>query len=121
MTGRTGRERENMKTAMHVLLVTLVATGLGGWPAARPLWAADPSGVSASAPGGPYEVFGLHSDDMLVIRAAPDVMSPSIGWVAFDARDVQVLEVSQAGVWGRVSREGTDGWVAMRHLRAPAP
>lgn len=81
------------------------------------------SGIATSgyavSPGGPYEVFGLHSDDMLVMRAAPDVLSGVVGWIAYDAVDVDLLAVSQDGVWGKVRRDGVDGWVAVRHLRPP--
>lgn len=76
-------------------------------------------GDPATAVGGPYEVFGLHSDDMLVMRAAPDVLSGVVGWIAYDAADVHVLEVAGNGAWGRVLRDGQGGWVVLRHLRAP--
>lgn len=80
--------------------------------------AAELGGAHATTPGGPYEVFGLHSDDMLVMRRAADVLSAPFSWITYDARDVVVLEVSKDGIWGRVERDGETGWVMMRHLRA---
>jgi hypothetical protein len=80
--------------------------------------AAELGGAHATTPGGPYEVFGLHSDDMLVMRRAADVLSAPFSWITYDARDVVVLEVSEDGIWGRVQRDGETGWVMMRHLRA---
>jgi hypothetical protein len=78
---------------------------------------ADAQTADAGAPVGPLMVVGLHSDDMLVMREGPDVLAKAIGWIAFDARDVMILEVSADGTWGRVAREGREGWVAMRHLK----
>jgi hypothetical protein len=66
---------------------------------------------------GPLMVHGLHSDDMLVVRDAPDVLGKALGWIAYDTHDVVVLEVSADGASGRVSREGLDGWVQMHFLK----
>lgn len=107
-----------MQTVPNVMRALALGLFLGGAGAAL---AADDRGSAAQSAGGPYEVFGLHSDDMLVIRAAPDVLSAPIGWIEYDARDVMVLEVSGDVVWGRVARAGTEGWVMLRHLRSPAP
>ena len=100
-----------MSPLMHRLAPLCLAFALG---LPHALGAQTPEG---GAPLGPLMVFGLHSDDMLVMRDGPDVLAKAIGWIAYDARDVMILEVSGDGTWGRVAREGREGWVAMRHLK----
>ena len=87
---------------------------LAAWALALPAGAADLPALHA--------VTGVGSGDVLNIRAAPSAGAARLGALAPDARDVEVVELSPDGRWGRVNAGEGSGWVSLRYLAAqPGP
>lgn len=63
-----------------------------------------------------FGVSGVAADDVLNIRAAPDAASDRIGSLGSDEINVEVLELSENGRWGRIALPEGNGWVSMRYL-----
>jgi len=63
-----------------------------------------------------HRVTGVASDDVLNIRAEPDATAPIIGQLRPDAREVEVMALSDNARWGLVNTEGQSGWSSMRYL-----
>ncbi|MFO7804140.1 MAG: SH3 domain-containing protein [Paracoccaceae bacterium] len=76
------------------------------------------SATVASAQSFPwvYNVTGVAEDDRLNIRAAPDGDSAILGDYYAYAVNIEVLETTPDGRWGKVGADGRNGWVAMRFL-----
>jgi len=67
-----------------------------------------------------YDVTGVAHDDVLNIREEPSANTPVIAELAFNARDIEVVDVTEDARWSLVNAMETSGWVAMRYLM-PAP
>jgi uncharacterized membrane protein len=69
-----------------------------------------------------HDVQGVATNDVLNLRTSPDAGSAIVGMLAPAARDVEVVEVTADGTWGRVHAGEASGWAAMRFLaRQPGP
>jgi uncharacterized membrane protein len=65
-----------------------------------------------------FDVTGVDAGDVLHIRALPDANSAPIGSYGPDATGVEVVDMSDDGLWGAVAINGEPGWVSMRFLQA---
>lgn len=65
-----------------------------------------------------YRVVDVAADDVLNIRAEPSAEAPVIGSFPPGRTDVEVLEITPDGAWGRVGTPEGNGWVSMRYLAA---
>jgi len=76
------------------------------------------SATVASAQSFPwvYNVTDVAEDDRLNIRAAPDAGSAILGDYYAYAVNIEVLETTPDGSWGKVGAGGRNGWVSMRFL-----
>ena len=63
-----------------------------------------------------FHVKGVASDDVLNVRAEPDASATILGDYGPYTINIEVLELSTDGKWGKVGLGETDGWVAMRFL-----
>jgi uncharacterized membrane protein len=63
-----------------------------------------------------FNVTGVASNDVLNIRQAPDATTTILSSFAYNARDVEVIGLSENGRWGMVATSDQMGWVAMRFL-----
>lgn len=76
--------------------------------------------VSAQTLPALYDVVNVDSNDTLNIREEPSTDASIWSELAFNARDIEVVEISQDGRWGLINAGETTGWVSMRYL-APVP
>lgn len=67
-----------------------------------------------------HDVTGVAHDDVLNIREEPNANTPIIAELAFNARNIEVVALSEDARWGLVNAMETSGWVAMRYLM-PVP
>lgn len=67
-----------------------------------------------------FMVKGVAGNDVLNIRAEPGSAAPAVGAIDPHAANVEVIQISGDGKWGRVSTGEGNGWVAMRYLE-PMP
>jgi len=65
-----------------------------------------------------YDVQDVAASDALNIRAEPSASAAIIGTLAHDARNIEVVEASEAGNWGRVNSGEGAGWVNLRYMTA---
>ncbi|KNG93340.1 COG3650 family protein [Pseudaestuariivita atlantica] len=63
-----------------------------------------------------FDVANVASDDVLNIRAAPSSGAPIVGALSFAARNVEVVETSADGRWGRVNTGEQSGWAHLSFL-----
>lgn len=63
-----------------------------------------------------YSVKGVAADDVLNIRAEPSSTAPAIGEIGPYALNIEVLETSPDGKWGKVGMPEGNGWVSMAFL-----
>lgn len=68
-----------------------------------------------------YHVTGVHSEDTLNVRMAPDPSTEIIGELAPFDRDIEVLQLSANGQWGKIAGGESNGWVSMRYMRRAEP
>ena len=64
-----------------------------------------------------FYVSGVDIDDVLNVRATPDVTAPVIATLSHDAKDVEVIAPNDSQSWGRVNTGETSGWVSLAYLR----
>ena len=64
-----------------------------------------------------YDVSGVGADDVLNIRATGSATAPIIGSRAPDAKDIEVVALSDSGAWARVNVAEASGYVALRFLQ----
>lgn len=78
--------------------------------------------AAAEAQGLPvaFMVKDVATNDALNVRAEPSAAAPILGTISPDATNVEVIQISADGKWGRVSTSEGNGWVAMRYLE-PMP
>lgn len=78
--------------------------------------------IAASAQDLPalYDIYGVDHDDTLNIREEASASTPIIAELPFNARDVEVVRITEDGRWGLVNAMETSGWVAMRFM-VPVP
>ena len=67
---------------------------------------------------GRFSVTGVAADDRLNIRAAANANASIIGNLSPFAINVEVLETTRDGRWGKVGAGENNGWVSMRFLNA---
>lgn len=65
-----------------------------------------------------YQVHDVAQTDVLNIRAAPSVSAATVGEIGPFAINVEVIEMSPDGKWGKVGIPEGNGWVNMRYLEA---
>lgn len=80
------------------------------------LFIAGPAGATQDAFPALYDVRDVAADDVLNIRAAPSSDSATIGALAPDARDIEVLVPGPRGRWARINHGEGTGWVSLRYL-----
>jgi uncharacterized membrane protein len=69
-----------------------------------------------------FSITGVAADDTLNIRAEPSGSAPKLGEYGPYALNIEVLETTPDGSWGRVGIPESNGWVSMRFLeRQDAP
>lgn len=68
-----------------------------------------------------YQVTGVAEGDVLNIRTAPSASAEKIGEIGPYGLNIEVLETTPDGTWGKVGVPEGNGWVAMRFLEATAP
>ena len=61
-----------------------------------------------------FDVTDVASDDALNIRAEPNATSQIIGTLAYDAKNIEVVQESKG--WARVNAGEASGWVSSRYL-----
>lgn len=59
---------------------------------------------------------GVASDDVLNVRAGPSASADIIGSLAYDATDVEVVDVDEDRQWGLVNIGEQSGWVSLRFI-----
>jgi uncharacterized membrane protein len=64
-----------------------------------------------------YDVAGITADDVLQIRGTPDAGADSVGSLAADATGIEVVSLSDDGMWAELSRDESAGWVAVKFLK----
>lgn len=67
-----------------------------------------------------FSVTGVAADDVLNIRAAPDAGAEKIGALGPYTINIEVLDLSENGRWGRIGLPEGNGWVSMRYLERQA-
>lgn len=68
-----------------------------------------------------YQVTGVTKNDLLNIRAEPDVGSEILAHIEPFATAIEVLDISSDGKWGRVGLPEGNGWIALRYLEPTPP
>ncbi|MBN2630910.1 MAG: hypothetical protein JXR75_10275 [Rhodobacteraceae bacterium] len=68
-----------------------------------------------------YAVKGVSANDVLNIRKDPSATAQSEGHIGPFAMNVEVLETTPDGKWGRVGIPEGNGWVAMAFLELTLP
>ncbi len=63
-----------------------------------------------------YNVQGVATNDALNVRRLPDVTSEIIGTLAYDAKNIEVVDVDDEREWGRVNIGDGSGWVSLRFM-----
>ena len=63
-----------------------------------------------------YDVSGVASDDVLNVRAGPSASFEIIGSLAYNATNVEVVEVDEDRQWGLVNIGEQSGWVSLRFM-----
>ncbi|MEF3046019.1 COG3650 family protein [Pseudotabrizicola sp. L79] len=86
-------------------------------------WLALAAPLPALAQGYPaaFQVTGVAEGDRLNIRNAPSASADIIGDIGPYGLNIEVLETSADGKWGKVGIPEGNGWVAMRYLEATPP
>lgn len=76
--------------------------------------------VSVSAQSLPalYDVTGVASNDVLNVRDAPSGQGTILGALAYNQTNVEVVERSANGNWGRVNINEGSGWVSLNYMQA---
>lgn len=83
--------------AAMILLASPVWATVDGWPAL-------------------YDVVGVGSDDVLNVRAEPNVQAEIIGTLEHDAAGIEVIRPDKNFSWGMVNIGGRSGWASLRFL-----
>lgn len=68
-----------------------------------------------------FQVHGVEQTDILNIRAAPSVASDVVGEIGPFALNIEVIEKSDDGKWGKIGIPEGNGWVNLRYLEATPP
>jgi hypothetical protein len=76
-----------------------------------------PPALSAQPLPALYDVRDVAADDVLNIRAEASASSSIIGTFPPDQQNVEIIELSGSGKWGRVNTHEFSGWASMRYLR----
>ena len=63
-----------------------------------------------------YDVKNVAADDMLNVRSMPNASAEIIGTLPFDATNIEVVEVDDERLWGRVNIPEGSGWVSLRFM-----
>ncbi|WP_299348986.1 SH3 domain-containing protein [uncultured Shimia sp.] len=63
-----------------------------------------------------FDVINVASDDELNVREDPSSTARIYSTLAFNARNVEVVDLSDEGDWGLVNTGESSGWVSMRYL-----
>lgn len=63
-----------------------------------------------------YSVIGVADGDLLAIHADTSIESEVLAGYVFDAKAVEVIELSADGIWGRVNLSESTGWIAMENM-----
>ncbi len=65
-----------------------------------------------------YDVTGVASDDVLNIRAEATASAETIGALAHNSSNVEVI--ATAGNWGQINSDEGTGWVSLRYMARQA-
>lgn len=68
-----------------------------------------------------YQVHDVAQEDVLNIRAEPSSSAQIVGKIGPFGLNVEVLEKSSDGKWGKVGIPEGNGWVAMQYLQETPP
>ena len=75
-----------------------------------------PMGVAGQTFPAAFSVTGVAADDMLNIRAEPSADADILGQIGPYALNIEVLELTANGKWGKVGIPEGNGWVSMAYL-----
>lgn len=79
-----------------------------------------PAAVLAQPFPSAFQVTGVAEGDTLNIRSEPSANAEKLGEIGPYGLNIEVLEVTPDGNWGKVGLPEGNGWVAMRYLE-PIP
>lgn len=65
-----------------------------------------------------FNVTGVAQNDVLNVRAGPGASHNKVGALAHDAKNVEIVSLSENGSWGLTNISEGSGWVSMRYLAA---
>ena len=63
-----------------------------------------------------FSVSGVAADDVLNIRQAPSAQAAKVGALGPYTLNIEVLALSENGLWGKIGIPEGNGWVSMRYL-----
>lgn len=63
-----------------------------------------------------FDVTDVAPNDVLNIRAAPNVGAAIIGTLSPNARDIEVVGYDETGRWAQINAGARSGWAALRYL-----
>lgn len=63
-----------------------------------------------------YDVSGVASDDVLNVRKGAGATYPLIETLGPYQRDIEIIQLSDNGKWGKISYPSGSGWASMRYL-----
>ncbi len=89
---------------------------LRGWVVGRYLAPQNTPNTSSNL----YQVINIRSDDTLAVRNGSGTQYYQIGYLAYDAKGVKIIECQysdKGGKWCRIKYGNTEGWVSATYLR----
>ena len=80
------------------------------------VWFLNPMNVWANELPALFDVTDVAHNDILNVRELPDSTSDVLGFLAFNDRNVEVVDLSENSKWGLVNFGEISGWVSMRYM-----
>lgn len=65
-------------------------------------------------------VVGVGSNDILNVRSLPSANSADVGDLPFDAKDVEIIDISDDRKWGKINQSESVAWVRLCYI-SPSP
>ncbi|MEM6480255.1 MAG: SH3 domain-containing protein [Pseudomonadota bacterium] len=67
-----------------------------------------------------YDVAGIEQEDVLNIRAAPELSSRILSTLPHNATNLEIVALDTNGEWGQIIFEESNGWVSLKFLARQA-
>lgn len=80
------------------------------------VWFLSPMTLWANELPALFDVTDVAYDDVLNVRKFPDPSSEILGSLAFNDRNIEVVDLSENSSWGLVNFGEISGWVSMRYM-----